>query len=59
MRPQVKPASAEQLRLYGQQLREMAPAATDETSRQCLLELATEFDELAEERMRSAPNLAN
>ena len=54
MRPRVKPASVEQLRLYGQQLRQMAPEACDETSEQCLLELAAEFDELAFDRERSA-----
>ena len=50
MRPQLMPASAERLRLYCRQLRDMAPDATDETSRQCLLELAKEFEALANDR---------
>ena len=54
MRPHTATASAERLRLYCQQLRNMAPDASDETSEQCLLELATEFEELARERERNA-----
>ena len=50
MRPNMMPASAQRLRLYCQQLRDMAPDATDETSRQCLLELAKEFEALANDR---------
>jgi len=50
MWPNRSSASAEQLRLYCQQLRDMAPDATDETSRQCLLELAKEFEALANNR---------
>ncbi len=54
MRPNLSPASAVRLRQYSQLLREMAPEASDDTSRQCLLELAQEFDELAVARESAA-----
>lgn len=47
MRPNTKPASADRLRAYAAQLREMAHDALDASSRTNLMQLAGEFDALA------------
>jgi len=52
MRPNTNPASADRLRAYAQQLREMAHEAMEAISRDSLLKLAGEFEGLANERER-------
>ena len=50
MRPNTNPASAERLRAYAQQLRDVADNTAEAISRDSLLKLAGEFDDLALEK---------
>ena len=52
MRPNTNPASADRLRAYAQQLRDIADNTTETSSRESLLKLAGEFDDLALEKDR-------
>jgi hypothetical protein len=55
MRPNTNPASADRLRAYAQQLREMAHEAMEAVSRDSLLKLAGEFEVMARERETPQP----